>query len=75
MNVSKGDFVRVKDREFNGTDEHTALVTAVHGDGGLVNLKVFPDMGGIYDLGSVAELDTTLPEPQMPVWFSRTAPG
>lgn len=54
----KGDIVLVTDPGAATNLEHVAIVTAAL-DYTKVNLKVLPDMSGIYDLDSVFKKNTT----------------
>lgn len=72
MTVKQGDIVQVRDanRVANGSEIHAAIVTAAHhnGDPGMVNVKLFPDMNGIYDLGSVSHHSEVAADYTGPTW-------
>ncbi len=63
----QGDIVTVTGPMFNGSTRHAAIVTAVHGDS-MVNLTVFPDMNGTYELGSVYKEGTAPAAASGPMW-------
>lgn len=54
----KGDIVLVTQPERGADVEHVAIVTRMY-DYTKVNLKVLPDMQGIYDLASVFKKNKT----------------
>lgn len=73
MTVKQGDSVLVRDstRVANGSEVHAAIVTAAfhNGDPGMVNVKVLPDLNGIYDLGSVSHRSEAAEGYTGPVWW------
>ena len=76
MTVKQGDIVMVHNptRQANGSDEHVAIVTAAFhtNEHGLVNVKVLPDLNGIYDFASLAHRDDLAPEVSGgPYWYER----
>lgn len=73
MTPLKSETVLVNDPAVpsNGSTEHAALITAVHGAGPnpLINAKVFPDGGAMYNTFSVYHRDDRPEDYEGPTWY------
>ena len=75
MTIARSETVLVTDPGVpsNGSTEHAAIVTSVHGNtpNPPINAKVFPDGGSMYNVYSAYHRDDRAPDYSGPTWHRR----